>query len=138
MPRESDATPSLIHHLTGHDRARPLNRHAKARIQRHVLVKLDRSPYDGDWSYWATRLGKHPVLSTRVAVLLKRQAGRCRWCGLRFTMEDRWEVDHRVPLAHGGPDRYENLQLLHQHCHDQKTARERALATGVHVKEPND
>lgn len=114
-----------------------LRKHAKTRIQRHIVVKGDRSPYDGDWSYWATRLGRHPLLPARVAMLLKHQQGRCRWCGLRFMLEDRWEIDHRVPLVQGGPDRHENLQLLHQHCHDEKTARDYALAAGVHDNEPS-
>ena len=116
------------------DGTRSLNAHTNTRIQRHILVKTDRSPYDGEGSYWATRLGKHPLLPTRVAVLLKRQQGCCRWCGLRFTMEDHWEVDHLVPISRGGPDRYANLHLLHGHCHDQKTARDRSQAVGVRVK----
>jgi RNA-directed DNA polymerase len=119
------------------DGKRRLNKHVHTRIQRHIVVKGDRSPYDGDWSYWATRLGKHPLLSTRVARLLKQQGGRCRVCGLLFTLEDRWEVDHLVPRAQGGPDQYENLQLLHQHCHDQKTARDHARAAGVRVTGPD-
>ena len=106
------------------DGARRLNKHVQTRIQRHIVVKGDRSPYDGDWSYWATRLGRHPLLSARVARLLNRQGGRCQRCGLLFTMDDRWEVDHIVPVAQGGPNGYENFQLLHQHCHDQKTAQD--------------
>ncbi|MCX7596431.1 MAG: HNH endonuclease, partial [Fischerella sp.] len=31
------------------------------------------------------------------------------------------EVDHKIPLALGGRDEYQNLQLLHRHCHDEKT-----------------
>lgn len=119
------------------DGKRQLKKHVHTRIQRHILVKGDRSPYDGDWSYWATRLGRHPQLSPRVAALLKRQQGRCQECGLRFMLEDRWELDHRVPLAQGGPTRYDNLQLLHQHCHDQKTARDYAMAAGVHDRGPD-
>jgi RNA-directed DNA polymerase len=118
------------------DGARRLNKHVHTRIQRHIVVKADRSPYDGDWSYWATRLGRHPLLSPRVARLLKQQGGRCRACGLRFTLEDRWDVDHIVPRAQGGQDRYENLQLLHQHCHDRKTARDDSRAAGIRVTEP--
>jgi RNA-directed DNA polymerase len=118
------------------DGTRVLRKHVKTRIQRHIPVQGDRSPYDGDWSYWATRLGRYPLLSTRVARLLKRQRGHCLWCGLLFTLEDHREVDHIVPLAQGGQDRYENLQLLHQHCHDQKTARDLTRTAGVRVTGP--
>jgi RNA-directed DNA polymerase len=112
-----------------------LNQHAKTRIQLHIQVKGDRSPYDGDWSYWATRLGRHPELPRRVALLLHQQQGRCRGCGLRFTMEDQWEIDHIEPAARGGTDRFENLQLLHHHCHDRKTAQDGPGAAGVHDKD---
>lgn len=31
------------------------------------------------------------------------------------------EVDHKVPRALSGKDEWKNLQLLHRHCHDEKT-----------------
>lgn len=31
------------------------------------------------------------------------------------------EVDHVIPKSEGGKDIYKNLQLLHGHCHDNKT-----------------
>jgi len=69
-----------------------------------------------------TRMGKHPQTNQRVAVLLKRQEGRCTHCKLFFTGEDVMEVDHITPRSRGGKDEYKNLQLLHRHCHDTKTA----------------
>lgn len=32
------------------------------------------------------------------------------------------EVDHIIPRTLGGKDEWKNLQLLHRHCHDEKTA----------------
>ncbi|HEY9740951.1 MAG TPA: HNH endonuclease signature motif containing protein [Coleofasciculaceae cyanobacterium] len=32
------------------------------------------------------------------------------------------ELDHKIPRSKGGKDSYENWQLLHRHCHDEKTA----------------
>jgi RNA-directed DNA polymerase len=97
--------------------------HASTPIRRHVQVRRDASPYDGDWRYWASRLGRHPELPTSKAILLKRQRGRCAWCGRYFTERgDLLESDHRIPRSHGGPDRIGNRQLLHAHCHDEKTA----------------
>lgn len=95
--------------------------HQAVAIQRHVKVKADRSPFDGDWLYWSQRLGRHPELPTRVAVLLKRQSGKCSICGLYFKAEDQMEVDHVLPRSQGGSSLYSNLQLLHRHCHDNKT-----------------
>ncbi len=87
----------------------------------YVKVKGDKSPYDGDLIYWSTRMGKHPELSTRKALLLMRQKGKCPWCSLFFREEDVMEVDHIIPRVLNGKDDYKNLQLLHRHCHDEKT-----------------
>ncbi len=88
----------------------------------YVKVKGDKSPYDGDLVYWSTRLGVHPELPNRKAKLLKQQKGKCPWCGLTFLNNDVLEVDHKIPRALGGKDEWKNLQLLHRHCHDEKTA----------------
>ena len=100
-----------------------LVKHSDTPILRHVKVKGNASPYDGDWLYWARRLGRHPELPRWKCELLKRQDGRCAWCGLFFTdMQDLMESDHRGPKALGGADAMHNQQLLHRHCHDEKTA----------------
>ena len=39
-------------------------------------------------------------------------------------MEMSLETDHIIPKSLGGDDRLMNLQLLHRHCHDQKTAQD--------------
>jgi RNA-directed DNA polymerase len=96
-------------------------------IQEHVKVQGQRSPFDGDWIYWATRMGKHPDLPKREAELLKRQKGKCAYCGLYFKDEDVLEVDHIIPKALGGRNERKNWQLLHQHCHDKKTAKDGSL-----------
>ncbi|QFS43548.1 ltrA, RNA-directed DNA polymerase [Nostoc sphaeroides CCNUC1] len=88
----------------------------------YVKVKGDKSPYDGDTVYWSKRLGTHPQMPNRKAKLLKIQKGKCPWCGLSFQEWDVLEVDHKIPRALSGKDEYKNLQLLHRHCHDEKTA----------------
>jgi RNA-directed DNA polymerase len=50
-----------------------LKPYVDAPIKRHTKVEGDRSPYDGDWVYWTTRLGKNPLISPRTATLLKIQ-----------------------------------------------------------------
>jgi RNA-directed DNA polymerase len=88
----------------------------------YVKVKGDKSPYDGDLIYWSSRLRTHPEMPNRKAKLLKQQKGKCPWCGLNFQDWDVLETDHIIPRAIGGRDEYKNLQLLHRHCHDEKTA----------------
>jgi RNA-directed DNA polymerase len=96
--------------------------HDATEIVRHVKVKGDASPYDGNLIYWSTRMGHNPEVPKNVATLLKRQKGICAHCGLYFTNESVMEVDHVIPKSKGGKNSYSNLQLLHRHCHDKKTA----------------
>ena len=98
-----------------------LRSHAETPIVRHVKVKGDASPYDGNLIYWSSRMGKHPEASKVVATLLKTQKGKCTHCGLYFREEDVLETDHIIPKSLGGTDDYKNLQILHRHCHDVKT-----------------
>ena len=104
-----------------------LTTHAETPIVRHIKVKGEKSPYDGELGYWAGRLGRHPELSTRVSKLLKIQKTKCNHCGLTFRDGDVWEVDHIIPKSLGGNNRYDNLQLLHRHCHDTKTVSDGSL-----------
>ncbi|MFN6488086.1 MULTISPECIES: group II intron reverse transcriptase [unclassified Nostoc] len=101
-----------------------LAQHQATPIIRHVKVKSEASPYNGDWIYWSKRRGEYPETPNRVAKLLKRQQGKCTHCGLYFTSTDIVEVDHIKPKSLGGKDTYDNLQLLHKHCHDTKTAQD--------------
>jgi RNA-directed DNA polymerase len=67
-------------------------------------------------------MGKHPQINQRVALLLKRQKGKCAYCQLFFKDRDLLEIDHQIPRSQGGQDEFNNLQLLHRHCHDVKSA----------------
>jgi RNA-directed DNA polymerase len=104
-----------------------LRTHAETPIIRHVKVKGNISPYNGDWIYWSKRRGEYPETPTRVSKLLKEQKGICSHCGLYFTSTDIVEVDHITPKSLGGKDDYKNLQLLHRHCHDTKTTSDGSL-----------
>ena len=104
-----------------------LPKHTGTAVKIHIKVAGCRSPYDGDWVYWSTRMGKEPTTPARVARLLKRQGGRCRECDLYFRSDDKMELDHVRPKTQGGTDAHWNLQLLHRHCHDRKTARDKEV-----------
>jgi RNA-directed DNA polymerase len=101
-----------------------LRRHGETHYECYVKVAGTRSPYDGDWLYWSTRLGYHPKVPTRVAKLLKRQRGRCRGCSQWFREGDVMETDFLIPRNRGGTSGIHNLQLLHDHCRHLKTAKE--------------
>ncbi|WP_079679964.1 group II intron reverse transcriptase/maturase [Planktothrix sp. PCC 11201] len=104
-----------------------LIKHASTPIIRHTKVKGEASPFDGNWIYWSKRRGEYPETPNRVSKLIKKQKGICPHCGLYFTSTDIVEVDHIKPTSLGGKDIYDNLQLLHKHCHDIKTAHDGSL-----------
>jgi RNA-directed DNA polymerase len=99
-----------------------LQSHARIPIVRHVKVKGTSSPFDGNLTYWSTRLGEHPEMDATRAKLLKQQSGKCAYCRLNFMDGDLLEIDHKIPKSLGGKDSLNNYQLLHRHCHDKKTA----------------
>jgi RNA-directed DNA polymerase len=109
------------------DSLKQIAKHKETPIERHIKVQNSRSPYDGDWIYWSSRMGRHPEVA-RVAALLKRQKGKCSECKLYLKEGDVLEIDHIIPRSQGGKDEYSNLQLLHRHCHDTKTVRDHHLA----------
>ncbi|HYX17205.1 MAG TPA: group II intron reverse transcriptase/maturase [Nostoc sp.] len=115
-----------------------LLKHDDTPIVRHVKVKGESSPYDGNLVYWSTRMGNNPEMPKRVATLLKKQKGKCTHCDLFFRESDVLEVDHKIPKSQGGKDIYDNFQLLHRHCHDTKTANDGSpgIKSGCNSAEP--
>jgi RNA-directed DNA polymerase len=101
--------------------------HASTPIVRHIKVKGEASPFNGDWVYWSKRRGESPDTLSRLSKLIKKQKGICSHCGMYFTSTNIVEVDHIKPTSLGGKNTYDNLQLLHKHCHDTKTATDGSL-----------
>ena len=60
--------------------------HADTPIVRHIKVKGESSPYDGNLIYWSTRMGNNPEMPIRISKLLKKQKGKCTHCGLFFRL----------------------------------------------------
>jgi RNA-directed DNA polymerase len=52
-----------------HNQKIRLLKHRETLIVRHIQVQGSRSPFDGDWVYWSSRMGKHPEAPTRVATM---------------------------------------------------------------------
>jgi len=92
-----------------------LRNHSHTPIRRHVKVKGQRTPFDGDWVYWSVRRGKSRDVSSRVARLLQKQQGRCFECGLYFHDRDQLAVGYIDPQARWR-EATRNLILLHHHC----------------------
>ena len=98
---------------------------------KYVKVKGNASPYDGNLSYWTTRMGRHPEMDNLKASLLKKQKGKCTHCGLYIRNGDIHETDHIIAKKLSGKNVYSNYQLLHGHCHDEKTAEDIRLINAV-------
>jgi RNA-directed DNA polymerase len=107
-----------------------LLRHSKFATASARIIKTrgTESPYNGNEKYWSKRLLVKPAINTRVRILLGKQKGFCTWCKRRFYWDDIIEVDHIVALLNGGSLDFSNLQALHRHCHDSKTAVDMAVA----------
>lgn len=101
-----------------------LIQHADTKIRRHIKVKGGKSPFDGDKIYWSLRLQNHADIKPSTQKMLKAQKGKCNYCKCVFKNDDVMEKDHIKPKSLGGKNVYSNLQLLHRHCHDKKTAKD--------------
>lgn len=119
-------------------KGRCLLNYEQTSIRRHVKVRGTSSPFDGHWIYWTSRLGHHPEVPARVSTLLRWQHGKCAECGLYLRDGDVLEVDHILPLSLGGMDWTSNPQLLHRHCHDQKTAGDGSVKASLTVRGADD
>jgi RNA-directed DNA polymerase len=98
---------------------------AKVRIIRYVKIRSAVNPYDPEWELylearWGWQLTQTRAGSSRIEYLWKEQGGRCMACGqpLQIAEED-CEIHHRIWRSRGGPDRADNLELLHANCHRQ-------------------
>src|SRR5260370_31562244 len=61
-----------------------LRRHTSTPIQRHIKVKGQASPFDGNLLYCAKRVKHHPLTKTTLGKLVQQQQGTHRWLETRF------------------------------------------------------
>ena len=85
--------------------------------QRPILKSLPKSPMK------AVNCMKRRTISPKNRLSLFQSAnGHCQSCQAEIHPGQKWELDHIIPLALGGPDTNENLQILCKICHKFKTA----------------
>jgi group II intron reverse transcriptase/maturase len=81
---------------------------------KHVPVKGNKSPFDGDLTYWSKRNSKlYDGITSKV---LKRQNHSCARCGYKMTSEERVHLHHKDGNHQNWKDK--NLEALHESCHD--------------------
>ena len=81
---------------------------------KHVNVKGEKSPYDGDIAYWSERNSK--LYTGQTSKALKRQNHKCGQCGLKTMTDERVHL-HHVDGNHSNWKK-ENLLAIHESCHD--------------------
>lgn len=57
------------------------------------------------------------------SVVFDRDGGLCGICRHPVERNERWDVDHVVPLSKGGAHSYANVQLAHSTCNKRKSAK---------------
>ena len=95
---------------------------------RHINVKGEKSPYDGDISYWSERKSKLYDGATSKAI--KKQNRKCSACGLIFTGEEKVHL-HHVDGNHDNWDK-KNLVAIHESCHDYVHMNSRSKVVAIH------
>ena len=81
---------------------------------KHINVKGNKSPFDGDLTYWSERNSK--LYDGATPKVLKRQNHSCARCGLKMTSEERVHLHHKDGNHHNWKSN--NLEALHESCHD--------------------
>ena len=79
-----------------------------------VMVKEDKSPYDGDLVYWSKRNSR--LYDSQTSQALKRQNHSCNACGLKLNSEERVHL-HHLDGKHSNW-KISNLVAVHESCHD--------------------
>ncbi|MGH2413803.1 MAG: HNH endonuclease, partial [Microcystaceae cyanobacterium] len=81
---------------------------------KHVKVKGNKTPYDGDIVYWSKRQSK--LYEGDISKAMQRQNHTCKSCGLKFIGEERIQL-HHTDGNHNNWKR-DNLVAIHESCHD--------------------
>ncbi len=81
---------------------------------RFVMVINDKSPFDGDTTYWSERNSK--LYDGYTSKMLQRQNHSCGHCGLKMLSEEKVHLHH----VDGNHSNWKNKNLLaiHESCHD--------------------
>ena len=81
---------------------------------KHVNVKREKSPFDGDIAYWSERNSK--LYDGETSFALKRQNHKCGYCGLKMLSDEKVHL-HHVDGNHNNWQK-QNLLAIHESCHD--------------------
>jgi RNA-directed DNA polymerase len=95
------------------------------KVLRWKKIRSAANPYDPEWELYLEERSAWKLPHTlagrgRIEYLWKEQKGRCVLCGQILQAEEQpWHIHHRIWRSRGGGDTFDNLELLHAHCHRQ-------------------
>jgi RNA-directed DNA polymerase len=97
------------------------------KIVRHVLIKGTASPDDASQTeyFWKRQRVNLRNLSHEDVELVYAQDFMCPVCGDSLFNGEELHHHHRTPRSEGGKDTFENRELVHLYCHQQRHARMR-------------
>jgi group II intron reverse transcriptase/maturase len=95
---------------------------------KHINVKGNKSPYDGDISYWSERKSK--LYDGNTSKAIKKQSRKCIACGLTFIGEEKVHL-HHVDENHDNWN-MKNLVAIHETCHDYVHMNSRGKVVAIH------
>jgi RNA-directed DNA polymerase len=81
---------------------------------RHIKVKGNKSPYDGDLVYWSERNSK--LYDGKTSKLLQKQNHTCGYCGHKLLSDERVNLHHIDGNHNNWKDK--NLTVIHESCHN--------------------
>jgi len=97
------------------------NNPERVKAQRHLRSQAVRNANEN--ARRARKRGAGGVYTSKdVARIFELQRGKCPVC--RVTLDSKFHRDHIVPLARGGTNHPDNIQLLCAHCNQTKHARD--------------
>jgi RNA-directed DNA polymerase len=114
-----------IRDSTGSARPIRLMRASGVKVLRWKKIRSAANPYDPEWELYLEERSVWKLTHTlagrgRIEYLWKGQKGRCVLCGQILQAEEQpWHIHHRIWRSRGGGETFDNLELLHAHCHRQ-------------------
>ena len=88
--------------------------------------KKKKKPKHGDWRR-PKKYKRRNVGSRERIGIAERQNFKCPLCGKRLNRNV--SLDHIVPISVSGDNSSSNLQLVHNHCHTEKSRREYVITS---------
>ena len=93
----------IVRHTKIIARANPFTREDEPYFEKHLQTKM--------LNTWRKR--------ERLAIIFRRQNGKCPLCQQQITKQTGWHLHHKLERYKGGKDTLDNLIMLHPNCHQQ-------------------